>query len=203
MAAPPSPGTAASEQERLVALIPVLTWDPFLSNLLRRSLAGRDSLGLSLEGCEPIGPLASKLCTFTPGFGLLLPPPPPEIPGVGRSIRSRCHSSVTAPNSPPPGWAWRKGRSSTPSRDGIVSPRSRRACHPGLMRDRSPLRVHDGVRDPTLTRGPRAQETVWGRALRTAIWGNNDPEWTTGDDAGNGIHPSSRKTAPNAPTGGL
>jgi hypothetical protein len=28
---------------------------------LRRSLADRDSLGLSLEGCEPIGPLASKL----------------------------------------------------------------------------------------------------------------------------------------------
>jgi hypothetical protein len=28
---------------------------------LRRSLADRDSLGLSLKGCEPIGPLASKL----------------------------------------------------------------------------------------------------------------------------------------------
>src|SRR5262245_46940743 len=75
MAAPPSPGAAASEQERRVALIPVLTRDPFLSNP-RRSLAGRDSLGLSLEGCEPIGPLASKLCTITPGCRLLLPPPP-------------------------------------------------------------------------------------------------------------------------------
>jgi hypothetical protein len=61
MAAPPSPGAAASEQERLVALIPVLTRDHFLSNLLRRSLADRDSLGLSLGGFEPIGPLASKL----------------------------------------------------------------------------------------------------------------------------------------------
>ena len=60
-AAPPSPGGAVAEQERLVALIPVLSRDPFLSNLLRRSLADRDSLGLSLEGCEPIGPLASKL----------------------------------------------------------------------------------------------------------------------------------------------
>src|SRR5215510_10347174 len=93
MAAPLSAGVTVSEQERRVALIPVLTRDHFLSNLLRRSLAGRDSLGLSLEGCEPIGPLASKLCTFTPGFRLLLPPPP-EIPGVGRSIRSRCHSAV-------------------------------------------------------------------------------------------------------------
>lgn len=51
------------------------------------------------------------------------------------------------------------------------------------MRDRSPLRVHDGARDPVLTRGPRAQETVWGRALRIAIWGTLDPEWTAGDDA--------------------
>src|SRR5262249_5070544 len=75
MAAPPSAGVAVSEQERLVALILVLTRDPFLSNP-RRSLAGRDSLGLSLEGCEPIGPLASKLCTITPGCRLLLPPPP-------------------------------------------------------------------------------------------------------------------------------
>jgi len=50
MAAPPSPGVAVSEQERLVALIPVLSRDHFLSNLLRRSLADRDSLGLSLEG---------------------------------------------------------------------------------------------------------------------------------------------------------
>jgi hypothetical protein len=76
MAAPPSPGVAIAEQERLVALIPVLTRDHFLSNLLRRSLADRDSLGLSLEGCEPFGPLASKLCTFTPGLrplSLLLP----------------------------------------------------------------------------------------------------------------------------------
>jgi hypothetical protein len=32
-----------------------------LGNLLRRSLADRDTLGLSLEGFEPIGPLASKL----------------------------------------------------------------------------------------------------------------------------------------------
>jgi hypothetical protein len=55
MAAPPSPGGAVAEQERLVALIPVLSRNPFLSNLLRRSLADRDSLGLSLEGCEPIG----------------------------------------------------------------------------------------------------------------------------------------------------
>jgi len=61
MAAPPSAGVAVSEQERLVALIPVLSRDHFLWNLLRRSLADRDSLGLSLEGCEPIGPLASKL----------------------------------------------------------------------------------------------------------------------------------------------
>src|SRR5262245_45042197 len=96
MAAPPSAGVAVSEQERLVALILVLTRDPFLSNP-RRSLAGRDSLGLSLEGCEPIGPLASKLCTITPGFRLLLPPPPRTIPGVGRSIRSRCHSDDIRP----------------------------------------------------------------------------------------------------------
>jgi hypothetical protein len=33
MAAPPSAGVAVSEQERLVALIPVLTRDHFLSNL--------------------------------------------------------------------------------------------------------------------------------------------------------------------------
>jgi hypothetical protein len=38
------------------------------------------------------------------------------------------------------------------------------------MRHRSHLRVHDGARDPLLTRGPRAQETVWGRALRNATW---------------------------------
>jgi len=61
MAAPLSAGVAASEQERLVALIPVLPRDHFLSNLLCRSLADRDSLELSLEGCKPIGPLASKL----------------------------------------------------------------------------------------------------------------------------------------------
>ena len=34
---------------------------PLSMEPLRRSLANRDSLGLSLEGCEPIGPLASKL----------------------------------------------------------------------------------------------------------------------------------------------
>jgi hypothetical protein len=61
MATPPSAGVAVAEQERLVALIPVLSRDHFLSNLLRRSLADRDSLGLSLEGFEPISPLASKL----------------------------------------------------------------------------------------------------------------------------------------------
>lgn len=33
-------------------------------------------------------------------------------------------------------------------------------------------------------RGPRAHETVWGRALRNAIWGDHDPEWTAGDNAG-------------------
>jgi hypothetical protein len=84
MAAPPSAGGAVAEQERLVALIPVLIRDHFLSNLLRRSLADRDSLGLSLEGCEPLGPLASKLCTFTPGLRLLLSPPPRIIPEVVR-----------------------------------------------------------------------------------------------------------------------
>jgi len=97
-AAPPSPGGAVAEQERLVALIPVLSRDPFLSNLLRRSLADRDSLGLSLEGCEPLGPLARKLCTFV-------------IPGVGRSMRSPCHSrpcSATAcrpPRFQPSSWS--------------------------------------------------------------------------------------------------
>src|SRR4030095_4182650 len=92
MAAPPSAGGALAEQERLVALIPVLIRDHFLSNLLRRSLADRDSLGLSLEGCEPLRPLASKLWTFTPGVRLLLSPPPRIIPEFGTSIRSRCHS---------------------------------------------------------------------------------------------------------------
>jgi hypothetical protein len=28
---------------------------------------------------------------------------------------------------------------------------------------------------PLLPRGPRAQETVWGRALRNATWGDHDP----------------------------
>jgi hypothetical protein len=34
-----------------------------------------------------------------------------------------------------------------------------------------------------LPRGPRAQETVWGRARRNERWGDHDPEWTAGDDA--------------------
>jgi len=50
-----------SEQERLITLIPVLKRDDFLSNLMRRSLADGDSLGLSLAGLEPKGPLISKL----------------------------------------------------------------------------------------------------------------------------------------------
>src|SRR5215510_14529244 len=98
MAAPLSAGVTVSEQERRVALIPVLTRDHFLSNLLRRSLAGRDSLGLSLEGCEPIGPLASKLCTFTPGFRLLLPP---EIPVPQRLLMCAVASAL---------WGFRRER---------------------------------------------------------------------------------------------
>jgi hypothetical protein len=50
-----------SEQERLVTLIPVLTGDDFLWNLMRRSLADGDSLSLSLVGFDPSGPLISKL----------------------------------------------------------------------------------------------------------------------------------------------
>jgi hypothetical protein len=50
-----------TEQERLVTLIPVLNRDDFLWNLLRRSLADGDSLGLSLVGFEPFGPLVSKI----------------------------------------------------------------------------------------------------------------------------------------------
>jgi hypothetical protein len=50
------------------------------------------------------------------------------------------------------------------------------------MRARSHLRVHDSACDPVLTRGPRAQETVWGQALCIESWGEYDPEWTAGDD---------------------
>jgi len=53
MAAPPPAGRAVAEQERLVTLIPVLTGDDFLWNLMRRSLADGDSLGRSLAGLEP------------------------------------------------------------------------------------------------------------------------------------------------------
>jgi hypothetical protein len=28
--------------------------------------------------------------------------------------------------------------------------------------------------------GTKAQETVWGGALRNEIWGRRDPEWTAG-----------------------
>ena len=37
------------------------------------------------------------------------------------------------------------------------------------------LRDHDRARDPVLPRGLLAQETVWGRALRTAMWGAQTP----------------------------
>jgi hypothetical protein len=53
MAAPPSPGVAISEQDRLVALISVLTRGPPSIEPPPPFSADRDSLGLSLEGCEP------------------------------------------------------------------------------------------------------------------------------------------------------
>src|SRR5512137_1756899 len=60
-----------------------------------------------------------------------------------------------------------------------------------------PPSVHDGARDPGLPRGPRAHETVWGRALRNAIWGDHDPEWTAGDNAGDStLRPHDSVTVP-------
>src|SRR5262249_37481647 len=55
--------------------------------------------------------------------------------------------------------------------------------HDRLMRPRSPARPRCAC-DPVLPRGPRAQETVWAQARRNNTWGDRDPEWTAGDDAG-------------------
>jgi hypothetical protein len=52
-----------------------------------------------------------------------------------------------------------------------------------LMRPRSPARPRCAC-DPCCPVGRRAQETVWGQARRKATWGERDPEWTAGDDAG-------------------
>src|SRR5262245_49591531 len=92
--------------------------------------------------------------------------------------------------------ASRRIRSRTLSRGSIGSLRSRpdaSLLRAALMRHRSHLRVHDGARDPLLPRGPRAQQTVWGRALRNAIWGITTPNGrlaTTQGIAHVDLHPS-------------
>src|SRR5215510_1965686 len=90
MAAPPSPGGAVAEQERLVALIPVLRRDPLSIEppppfSCRPGQSGAEPRGLRADrssGQQALNP--SRLAFVS--FSLLLP-----IPGVGRSIRSRCH----------------------------------------------------------------------------------------------------------------
>jgi hypothetical protein len=69
------------------------------------------------------------------------------------------------------------------------------------MRPGSHLRVHDSACDPMLPRGPRAQETVWGQALRSAIWGDRDPEWAAGDDAEGRFTPSNSLSTATKPAG--
>jgi hypothetical protein len=57
------------------------------------------------------------------------------------------------------------------------------------MADRSHCTSTSEPVTPCYPVGLEPRETVWGRALRNAIWGDLDPEWTAGDGAAGNVIP--------------